>query len=300
MKRRGISLLFALLVCAAFAAGLCGFTLTSPEAEAAVPDRLCGLLVSREALDFFDMVGYLNDHASTLQDGAIIGEQDAAAYSGRLMADTDGNFPVEGYCFYRAELETESGSVTTLVSDEAFSGSAPALTATDEGTDLSFTGTIYASAGSANRAFYCNPIYQTAEGGLYALSGSGMLLSGDEVPGAAMTQTLKDEAVWTVNGVSRRSCTELALRVEFVEPPEQAELLQYDADGALLRRDTFAPEDVPEQLTPEPRAAWIVIRQHTASGEQDSISTPEDADFTILSPHADGLCVQRRTELLWN
>lgn len=301
MKHKGFFLLFALLVCAAFAAGLCGFTLTGPEAEAAVPDRLCGLLVTREPLDLFDVEGYLNDHASTLQDGSAISAQDAAAYSGRLMADADGHFPVEGYCFYRAELEEgEGGPVTTFVSDEVFSGAAPAITVTDDGTDFVFSATLYVCSGSADRAFYCNPIYQAADGSLYALSGSGTLLSGDEVPGVAMTQTLRDEAVWTVNGTSRSSSTELSLRIELVAPPEQVQLLQYDADGALLRRDSFAPEDVPEQLTPEPRAAWIVICQRTASGEQVSLATPEAGSFTTLSPHTDGLCVQRRTELLRN
>ncbi len=314
--KRSLSALLAVIV----ALSLFGCQLARKDAGGSTgKDRLIGVFVTREYLDLFDMDGYLNDNLQNLSGGEFHADGNDAKYQGRLYAvlqeitltsDTGEKstkleyvFPgADGISYFAARVPAmeESESYITSGSDEAISDGQLALNYGDTEDKITLDGTIYLADLSGNYSCYINPVYQSEDGSVYAVSGDGM----EMCSGAGMAQTLEDKTVVTENGVSKTVISSIKISIETLAPPEKIVILQMDKDSAILSKAEYNPGELPGTLKPEPATAYILEEtySHDASGKEvvtRKLFGPQDETLSAFYARADGICVRQWTTLAW-
>lgn len=298
----------------------CGCQLALKDAGgSAGKDKLIGVFVTREYLDLFDMDGYLNDNLQNLSGGEIHVEGNDEKYQGRLYAvlqeitltsDTGEKstmqeyvFPgADGISYFAARVPAAEGreSYITSGSDEAISDGQLGLNYGDTEDKITLDGTIYLADLSGNYSCYINPVYQSEDGSVYAVSGDGM----EMCSGAGMSQTLEEKSTVTENGVSKTVISSIKISIETLSPPEKIVLLQMDKDSTILSKAEYNPGELPDTLKPEPATAYILEETyaHDASGEEvvtRKLFSAQDETLSAFYARADGICVRQWTALEW-
>lgn len=318
--KRSISILLIILM----AAALSGCQLAREDAaEGAGNDRLVGVFVTSEYLDLFDFEGYLNDNLQNFSGGEITLDGNGEQYQGRLYAvlqdrtlTSDSGkqstiqefvFPdVDGITYFAAKIPAtdESESFISSGSDEAISDGHVGLSYGDEEDKITLDGTIYLSPSSDQCAFYVNPVYQTKDGSVYAVSGNGMEMSGIQDEGMAMSQTLDESTVITENGKSKTMTTSVKISFSLLLPPETVVVLQMDSDSNAVSRVAYTPSELPDTLKPETATAYILVEtyKHDASGAEivtRELFSSQNETMTSFYARSDGVCVKQWTTLEW-
>ncbi len=295
----------ALLLCSA------GCQLADPEQDgtAAARDRLIGVFATEEYLDLFDHDAWFRDNADKLADGgeAVVSPQDSEAYGGRIWAvqQDNGDWVFEdldgmGYYAYRYGSDAERGTATHM--DAGLTGNGMRVNSTDAGESVELEATIYHTPGGDVRYFF-NPVYQTPDGAVYMTSGDGVTMGG-ATEGEACARTLSDDL--TTTGPDGESVTDgcsVIVHVEILCEPTQIAVLQMDADSRVLDKKTYAPDKVPEHLTPEPGCAYIIVETRK-TGPDGELVTRELANvgaerFSTFHALENGVCVKQDTTLSW-
>jgi len=321
MKRNIV--IAACVLLAALLVGLSGFTLASPEtSKYAEEDKLIGVLVTTEHLDLFDMEGYLSKNLGKMASGGeIILDGDAAEFQGRLYAtltdrtltDETGQtvttkeyvFEDAGYCYFCPTISNEDGIYIAASSDGAISDGHTAISVTEEGESITLDGTIYVVPAAGRGTYYMNPVYQSADGRVYAMSGSGVsFVEGDSAEGTACSRTITAESTVTENGESKTYSVSVKISLSVMYAPQHIYLLQYRSDGELLSRERYLPGALPEAISPAQDCSYIVLEAHKISPKGEAVVTrslyqENDASLESFYCREDGLCVKQFTALNW-
>lgn len=322
MKRKSIiAVCCAVLLCA-----LAGCQLAQ---ESAGPnpyeDRLVGVFLTTEYLDLFDFESYLNDNLAGFSGGEIVMDGDAEKYQGRLYAtlatrtltseETDETIETEEYVFEGVEgipyfsatvsATDEYGSYKTSISDPAISDGKMNLFYGDEANSTTLEGTVYVSPISRERTYYFNPVYQSADGSVYLVAGSGFMI-GDWTAseGEQYAQTMDATYSVTENGETKTESTSVKLSISVMFAPEKIVILQMDADSKRLSRMEYTPGELPQTFAPEPDAAYLVVETHKrdATGNVTvarGIYGKDAESVETFFARADGVCVKRWTQIVW-
>jgi len=319
------ALLCAALICIPMLTG-CQLAQADMGAEAgsdrfAGNDMLAGVLVTTEYLDLFDMESYLNDNISIVGDGVISIDGDMQNYQGRIYAtletrtsindETGESVQHEEYVFkgingiayfiYNISNATESYIATS--SNEGISDGNLYISVDDDGELRTLEGTVYVTNSNMTR-YYINPVYQSADGSIYAISGSGISASGEYGEGLMMSQTVSDTYSVTENGETKVYGTSATISVSVIYEPEKIAVLQMDAESSVVSRTEFMPGTLPDTVAPEPGAEYIIVETHKRNHEGENIIAREiySRDNTSLATffaRPDGICVKRSTEIVW-
>lgn len=314
------ALTLALLVAAVLALGGCQLALED-QAEAAAGDVLVGVLVTQDYLDLFDMEGYLNDNLGQLVDGGEIrSDGSGQQYQGRLYATLtlDERGQAEDYVFpgvegiacmsVRVPATAEGDSYISSGSDPALSDKNMHVIVTDEEDRTELSGTIYVAPSRTDQPVYVNPVYQSADGSVYAISGNGFQADGSTDEGLVYASTVEDSSTWTENGESKTVSMWVEIAVNVMFPPERIVLLQLDADSNILERTEYAPGQLPERLTLAAETEFILAETHKQAPDGRTVVSrelrerPRQEDKEILTTYLcreDGICVQHHTTLRW-
>lgn len=263
MKKLAIALIFALALM------LPGCSLLREEGEPADADRLVGVYITENYIDSFDFEAYVQDNASSLSGGGEISREDAAKYTRRIYAEiTDGktSFPIEGIAFIAARYEKDGESCTGSDYGDKLADVHLSINVSDDMETTVLTGKLFADSGAGHMSAYCNPVYQQADGRVYLVPGEGMSANM-----GSMTHSLSESCESAKKG-ERGYGMDITLEVEGRRPSEKLAVLLYSAEGALLSRTEYAPEEMPEEIAAE-GAAWAVFEDYTAdySGEPQVI-----------------------------
>lgn len=264
MKKLAIALIFALALM------LPGCSLLREEGEPADADRLVGVYITENYIDSFDFEAYVQDNASSLSGGSgEISREDAAKYTRRIYAEiTDGktSFPIEGIAFIAARYEKDGESCTGSDYGDKLADVLLSINVSDDMETTVLTGKLFADSGAGHMSAYCNPVYQQADGRVYLVPGEGMSANM-----GSMTHSLSESCESAKKG-ERGYGMDITLEVEGRRPSEKLAVLLYSAEGALLSRTEYAPEEMPEEISAE-GAAWAVFEDYTAdySGEPQVI-----------------------------
>ncbi len=263
MKKLAIALIFALALM------LPGCSLLREEGEPADADRLVGVYITENYIDSFDFEAYVQDNASSLSGGGEISREDAAKYTRRIYAEiTDGktSFPIEGIAFIAARYEKDGESCTGSDYGDKLADVHLSINVSDDMETTVLTGKLFADSGAGHMSAYCNPVYQQADGRVYLVPGEGVSANM-----GSMTHSLSESCESAKKG-ERGYGMDITLEVEGRRPSEKLAVLLYSADGALLSRTEYAPEEMPEEIAAE-GAAWAVFEDYTAdySGEPQVI-----------------------------
>ncbi len=327
MKTKKIMIIFTCVLLACFALGAADVlkladTSTSEE-NTNDKDRLIGVFVTTEHLDLFDIEGYFNDHANQILSGGEISESESAEYEGRLYAtliekpytnEQTGETTmtmeyvfegVEGISYYCALFSDEAGSYHGASGDEAISDGHTAINSTDAGDSISLEGTIYVSTIGGPSAFYYNPVYQTPQGEVYAVTGQGMSYGGDITAGMSGSQELKDEMSTTTGDETETVSSNVKTTVCFMDAPTGVTVIQLNRESKVLAADEYAPGTLPETLTVEPDTEYIVVETHTTGADRSETTMremfqPGDDSLFAFYCRDDGICIKQYCGIKWN
>ena len=176
------------------------------------------------------------------------------------------------------------------------------INAGDDIYSRTMVGTIYSTPRGMAHTFYLNPVYQSADGSVYVVSGGGMQNSYVESEGSAMSQTL--EAVSTVNenGKSRTDSFSITVSINVMFALEKIVILQMSADNKLVSRTEFKPDAMPETFMPDMDTEYLIVEIHKNDGAGGLVISRDiyDKDAgTIETSYAgdDGICVKRTTSV---
>ncbi len=320
MKRNIIIIICILALI--FVAGLCGFTLVQPDAaENAQNDRLIGVLITTEYLDLFDVEHYLNDNIGKMDGEDITISDDNSKYQDRLYAtlkdrrltsEDSGEVVttkeyvfegVKGFPYFYYTTYDGGETYNTASGNEAISDGQTNISVTDEGERVTLDGTIYVASTDSNAVYYMNPVYQSSDGRVYAMSGSGMSFSGDS-EGLAGFQTMDATTTVTENGEKKTYSISIKTTISVMNPPRRVSVLQFDSDDAILSREEYLPGSLPETITPKQGCSYIILETIKTSpnqGETVSRTLYQMKDETLESFYLrdDGVCVEQSTALKW-
>ena len=263
MKKLAIALIFALALM------LPGCSLLREEGEPADADRLVGVYITENYIASFDFEAYVQDNASSLSGSGEISREDAAKYTRRIYAEiTDGktSFPIEGIAFIAARYEKDGESCTGSDYGDKLADVHLSINVSDDMETTVLTGKLFADSGAGHMSAYCNPVYQQADGRVYLVPGEGVSANM-----GSMTHSLSESCESAKKG-ERGYGMDITLEVEGRRPSEKLAVLLYSAEGALLSRTEYAPEEMPEEISAA-GAAWAVFEDYTAdySGEPQVI-----------------------------
>lgn len=288
--------------------------------------KLAGFLITREYLDLFDMESFLQDHVPDLMNGGeYIIDEDVSAYQGRLYATykekllTDAETgeisstweyefdEVDGISFICYTMVFEDGSVANMSSgDNAVEGNL-FFRQTDEEDSIELAATLYIAADSdAFHEYYVNPVYQSSDGRVFAVPGSGFYTNA--YPGEVERfegHTFSWEGSQTISGKPHKTSVTIDLSISTIYAPQSIVLLQMDENNQPITRQEYLPGQIPETLTPEQNTSYILVETH----KKDETGTPfisremfQPGDDYLYSffCREDAVCEKKYTQLLWH
>lgn len=304
MKRTKFKSIVAILSAIFMGLSFTGCQLAKEESVGAKnKDQLIGVFITTEYLDLFDMEGYLEDHI-VLSGDTLVVEDKSENYNGRLYATLvekeltneetgeknsiqEYEFQdVDGISFFAAEM-TDMVTGDTYVSSSTGDGIIDGKLSVHSGDEEEKTvidGKIYTIPGKNNNAFYVNPVYQSADGKVYAISGQGIMLSGSQAEGCAFSQKIEDSTTTTINGKSKTRTCVVNTSIETMLPPTKIVLLQMDKNSSILLREAYDPGKLPKSITPEKGTNYLILESYKIDSEGNekvvrSIFMAEDQSF---------------------
>lgn len=250
----------------------CSLARAEEAVSTSMGDRLAGLYLvytadgSRD--EFYsnpNLEEYGSMEAETQQFGTLSFPQQALF----AAEDAAGNyiFPglENGYSLFLLEKEEEYGHVSEMVCNMAPGETANNITATDEGTTNTISGTVYFGpppgaenwdSYAANGIWTCYRVYQAPDDRVY-IDGSGNSFSGGGGFGYSESQT----NTFTENGEATTSSLTVNVKVESVSRMKKLVVTQFDRNNAVIRSDDLALRDDLPEITPDPAAAWVLVEE---------------------------------------
>ena len=246
------------------------------ETESAERDRLIGVFLTREYLDqLFDWKGYVEDNMMALAGGGhAIDEADTAAYGGRLYAtltretrtDDAGEQHERLDCTFEGiegirYFAVEEGITTHMISDPGISGVHQAITDTEEAKRIDLEAVLYVEAAAETETvvWYLNPVYQSTDGSVYLTAGHGTSLAGGMTEGASFSTKFDETETVTVDGKSVETGASVSIRIESKFPAERINVLQMDAEHAVVARTEYDAGALPEEIAPLPGTVYLIV-----------------------------------------
>ena len=266
-------LIFAAILAAVFlVAFLDGSAVRSDAAEEA--GVLIGAYVSEEDLDLDDLI--------------VTATGKFQWKSGRIYAEQTGKswyFPTldDGGGIFCTQISEEGTDYPTVVHFGGLGKARSRVNVSDADgirtTDIDLSGEVYA-CGDEHRIFNFYPIYQTPDGSVYLTSGSSIGVSGDD--GGSVSHTLTSDKTESIGGKSERVKVKVAITVAARATPTKFTVAHMDENDTVLKLEEFAPDALPESITPADGAAYLI---GTSCGfDRDG----ETAEYDICSRSDDG------------
>ena len=314
-------------VCLALTLGAltgCRLALESAGANAS-GDRLIGVFITTEYLDLFDFEGYLNDNFNGFQGGEInLNGSDTQKYQGRLYAalvprtltneETDESTVIHEYVFEDMEgiqycvptiheAETEN-SYTAAMSDPAISDAHTDIFVGDDENRISIDGTIFAAPSNEMKTYYLNPVYQSADGSVYAVAGNAFMVNNEAYSeGTVYSLTLDETKTITDNGKAKKDSISIKITISVMFTPEKIVILQMDSDNATILRTEYEPDAMPKDLILETGTAYFIVETHKRDDTGNIVISREifgsDVEsIETFSVRSDGICVKNWTQII--
>lgn len=216
----------------------------------------------------------------------------------RLYAEyIDGEYVFNGVdgmqCFFTNKDNMDNAIVSHV--DAAFTDKSSKLHVIDDDRqNVELRAKLYLGT-SFDEILYQNPVYQTASGEVYAVNGQGNDYSGEE--GMKGSFSLGESVKRYEDGKMMSYGTSVNIDVEVIAVPEKIIVSQFDAEGKLISRESFAPGRLPDGM--ESSAAYIVVGTVSQSGTKYAVFQPDDNSISALHCRADGVCVKQSCAVSW-
>lgn len=284
---------------------LCGCQLAIPGAEEdhIEPDRLIGAYITTEYIDFYDEEMGEENLAEMISNGeiAINGNTDSL----RVYAVKDGSgfaFPgIDGmnlFSYYKKPVDgnLDTGYWTSDISG-AISDVHNNYHSSDDEESVKQSATIYVAQNAGDVTFYMNPVYQTEEGEIYLIPGTGIQM-GTSLSGS-MNQSIREKTTMHVNGKEIAYSCEYELTVSTIDVPTQIILIQMSKNHKVLGRNAYVSGQLPEEFKPDEETAYILIEEITENKVRRSVNQPGTEIISSYCRVDNNLCVLDSMKVLW-
>lgn len=311
-----ITLLISILV------SLAGCQLAIEEVnETTTEDVLIGTLITLEPLTLFDSDSYINENIEKIMNGK--GQDiDISKYEGRLYAklvkrtctneytnETSETSEyvfedIEGITYIAATISDSDGVYTLASSSDGISDGHTKVTGGNTQKEINLEGTIYVSITSTNRAFFINPVYQSSNGDVYAVTGSGYISGQTEVEGSVFSQTLEDSKTITENGITKTQKSSVKISISYIHSPFKISIYQMDKNNSIVRHNNFVPDEVPDNISLDSDTDYIIVETHKYNDENNLVISREihDKDEDYINTFycmENGICSKKYVKLIW-
>ena len=288
-------------------------------------DRLIGVLITTKYLDLHDSRAYINGGFYDFPNNGDMAVGYPNSSNGRLYAaiiewtstdDVTGETitareyafeDIEGiiFCVPKMDVLDPGNSYWGVMSDSAISDGHTNIFEGDDETHVEIEGTIFVILSRLGTTHYFNPVYQGADGSVYAVTGTGYMGSDDmRGEGLIFTQTLEETRTVTENGKSKKEMMSVEISLRAMYAPEKIAIAQMDADNALIMRAEYAPDAMPDVLAPDSRADYIIVEMHKRDADGGSIVSRElfgrgSGSVETFLERNDGVCVKHWAQVAW-
>lgn len=309
-----------------------GCQLARPDGEASqigsgvTNDRLVGVYVTREHLNLFDMDDYLQDNIKDVENGEEHVIRDGEAYEGRLYAELvtrtftseDGlAYEHQEYIFkdlkgmglYSVLIRDEEGEYYTSISGGGISDVHVGHHSKDTEEDISLEGVIYVSAMSkavqqGDTVFYFNPVYQTPEGQVYLMSGSGLDSMSLSEEGTSMSHNMNETVTTDANGEEKSFGCNVTVEIQSVIAPEKLVVVQMSAENTVLQQTEYIPGQLPKALVPKEEVAYLLVESWKKDGDSQwivdrKVCQQGEKKISVLHDRGDGICEEEFLSIQW-
>lgn len=189
---------------------------------------------------------------------------------------------------------TNKDNTISAHKDKAFTNASSTLKGTnDDQQNVELKAKLYLST-SFDEMLFQNPVYQTASGEVYAVAGQGAQYNGEGMRGSF---SLSESVRSYEDGKMMSYGTSVNIDVEVIAVPEKIAVSQFDAEGKLISRESFAPGRLPDSM--KSGAAYIVVGTVSQSGTRYEVFQPDDNSISALYCRADGVCVKQSCAVSW-
>lgn len=298
MKLRNIALLLGMALL------LCGCQLATDktyEDDSSRGDKLVGVFVTQESLHLFDMEGWLSDNAGELVDGETITlvEGDFVSYEGRLYAeaDEDGFWAFPGYEGMRMGQVWREDHWAGFATEGFCGGVDTHVTRTDTHDGIEETGTIFLPSDGKEVILSCNPVYMTPDGKYYTVTGNSFHV--DPTMGGEFRTNIHADMTWTERETEYTYSASFTVSVEPVDMAQTITVVQMSENHEELARAAYAPETIPEEITPESGAAYIIVEESVGDAVRRTIHNPGDDAIKTYIRTEQFYCSVQYTNVLW-
>lgn len=231
---------------------------------------------------------------------------------------------VDGIRFFAPYIRDESESYQSTNIDEGITDAQCHFQSTDDGESVSLKGTIFIAANASNESyaanasrtsnssnasaqkwegnlapFYFNPVYQTADGEVYAVAGNGIFWSNEETSGASWSTKITENQEVTLNGMNTSSGSEVEVTVCVMEEPTDIALLQFDGNHEVLTRTEYQPGTLPKRLDILSDTQYIMMETSSPEGLNRILFQKEDNFAYAFYCRDDGICIKQESEIGW-
>lgn len=243
---------------------------------------------------------------------------------------------VDGIRFFAPYIRDESEFYQSTNIDEGITDAQCHFQSTDDGESVSLKGTIFIAANASNGSyasrtsngshasndshtsnafqtsnapaqewegnlapFYFNPVYQTADGEVYAVTGNGIFWSNEETPGASWSTKITENQEVTLNGMNTSSGSEVEVTVCVMEEPTDIALLQFDGNHEVLTGTEYQPGTLPKRLDILSDTQYIMMETSSPEGLSRTLFQKGDDFAYAFYCRDDGICIKQESEIGW-
>ena len=192
--------------------------------------------------------------------GALITTLSAAEdWDGDRLDAKNGEF-----AFGKAVLFPTVDDTICVSADDCFDVQTMSVHQTDDGTSNEASATMYIDPRGGAQIYRVNPVYQQADGAIYALRGNGCQIDADG-EGSKCTMKLESTAARTENGkrVEETGRVEISFETRF--PTMEVRILEMNAEGIAAMK-TFAAESLPEAFAPGTGTEYLIVESKNENG----------------------------------
>lgn len=181
------------------------------------------------------------------------------------------------------------------------------LHATDNGNALTLSGTIYTLPQPAgeNTAYYVNPVYQTADGKIYAVPGG--VISSSDTSGDVMSTSFSSQTDSTEMGQTKAEKNSVTIRFASMFEPIRITLIQMDSENKPVKQEEYTPGKLPEELAAEKNTAYFLIETEEKTPSKDKVTSRsiygrEEDEESLETFYAmdNGIVSKQYTEIIWD
>lgn len=280
-------------------------------------DRLVGVLITKEYLDLFDIDRYLNDNISSFVDGKTTYVNEDSRYSGRIYAELKPRMltheesgetveiweyefeEIDGITFFTAKMDSPDG----ISSFHTFSDNAIGDGHYTIGNDSIIEGTIYRVPANYD-AIYVNPVYQSSDGRVYVMSGSGYSSSGIDDEGACFTSTLEEKHTIVEDGVEHEESFTVKVNIATKNPIVNVAIIQMQDNHSVVSQEQYRPEQLPEEIVIHSDTEYVLVEtmSHSSKGDvvKREIYESGDNSFGSYLLREDGIFEVKWVSFAWD